>query len=85
MIRWGFPPPPNLWHGAGHQCAQSEIARLGRAELPGQNDYGGGLPSELAVLEIFDHGLKWLSADMNGTGEGMIDRHDHKETHEYDD
>jgi predicted 3-demethylubiquinone-9 3-methyltransferase (glyoxalase superfamily) len=36
----------------------------------------------LAVLEILDHGLKRLAADVNGTSEGMIDRHDHKRTHE---
>ena len=34
--------------------------------------------SGLAVREILDHVLKRLAADMNGTREGMIDRHDHK-------
>jgi len=36
------------------------------------------------VIEIFDYRLKWLSADMNGTSKGMIDRHNYKQTHEHD-
>jgi len=40
---------------------------------------------DLAVPEIFDDGLKRLAADMYRTGEGMINRHDHKKTHEHDD
>lgn len=41
--------------------------------------------SDLAVPEIFDHGLKRLAADVYRPGKGMIDRHDHKKTHEHDD
>ncbi|GJD66333.1 hypothetical protein MPEAHAMD_6530 [Methylobacterium frigidaeris] len=28
MMRWGFPPPPKVWHAASHQRAQRRIAVL---------------------------------------------------------
>jgi hypothetical protein len=40
--------------------------------------------SSLAVLEILDHVLKRVAADMNRTREGMIDRHDHEHEHRQD-
>jgi hypothetical protein len=36
------------------------------------------------MLEILNHVLKRPTADMNGTREGMIERHDHEKTHEHE-
>jgi hypothetical protein len=35
LMRWGFPPPPNLGNAPGHQYAKSEVALLGRLAQTG--------------------------------------------------
>jgi hypothetical protein len=42
-------------------------------DFEGAPRYFGCGPPYLAVPEIFEHGLKWLTAGMNGTGKGMIE------------
>jgi hypothetical protein len=49
-----------------------EARELNGRAFDAANYFGCG-PSYLAVSEIFDHGLKRLTADMNGTGKGMIE------------
>ena len=39
----------------------------------------------LLARKILDHGPKRLAADRRRAGEGVIDRHDHQETHEHED
>jgi hypothetical protein len=70
---------------AGDDGEQARVIGRPKSPTPPVNCERASAQSDLAVLEILDHGLKRLAANMNGTGEGMFDRHDHKKTHEHDD
>jgi hypothetical protein len=66
----------------GHACSSMVGPSTSRCSLKRMGDSGSlvepATHSSLAVLEILDHVLNRLAADMNGTHEGMIDRHNHK-------